>query len=301
MPYSLVSAATLGFDLVRLPAGPLGRRRSCWPASVPTPSRSPPSPPSIPAAACAASERGVLAVRVPQGPRAGRRRPARCARAAQGPRPATGPPSSSPSSSAARSATPRPSSGSLRDDVLGPEHLARGFLHRRRVGRGRRRARRRRAGLLGRRRAAAARPPRADRPLRPRPRPRRAAAAAAPTSAGCRRLAELLDAVRGLDAAGRAALAAPPSTRARPSTGPGPPRCTRPPGPVTSPGRTRALAAAQLHAVQAFLDGGFDLHDGAAGVLERPRPAACRARRWPTCSTRARSPSCRAAGSRVTG
>ncbi|MGY1724812.1 hypothetical protein ACI79W_17385 [Blastococcus sp. SYSU DS0533] len=31
-------------------------------------------------------------------------------------------------------------------------------------------------------------------------------------------------------------------------------------------GRTRALAAAQLLAVQAFLDGGFDLHDGAAGV-----------------------------------
>nr|WP_204332351.1 hypothetical protein [Geodermatophilus sabuli] len=31
-------------------------------------------------------------------------------------------------------------------------------------------------------------------------------------------------------------------------------------------GRTRALATAQLLAVQAFLDGGFDAHDGAAGV-----------------------------------
>jgi hypothetical protein len=31
-------------------------------------------------------------------------------------------------------------------------------------------------------------------------------------------------------------------------------------------GRTRTLAGAQLHAVQAFLDGGFDRHDGAAGV-----------------------------------
>lgn len=30
--------------------------------------------------------------------------------------------------------------------------------------------------------------------------------------------------------------------------------------------RTRLLATAQLHAVQAFLDGGFDRHDGAAGV-----------------------------------
>jgi hypothetical protein len=31
-------------------------------------------------------------------------------------------------------------------------------------------------------------------------------------------------------------------------------------------GRTRALAAAQLHAVQAFLDGGFGVSDGAAGA-----------------------------------
>ncbi|UOY00631.1 hypothetical protein [Blastococcus sp. PRF04-17] len=31
-------------------------------------------------------------------------------------------------------------------------------------------------------------------------------------------------------------------------------------------GRTRALATAQLHAVQAFLDGGFGVHDGASGV-----------------------------------
>jgi hypothetical protein len=31
-------------------------------------------------------------------------------------------------------------------------------------------------------------------------------------------------------------------------------------------GRIRTMAAAQLHAVQAFLDGGFDRHDGAAGV-----------------------------------
>ena len=31
-------------------------------------------------------------------------------------------------------------------------------------------------------------------------------------------------------------------------------------------GRTRVLATAQLHAVRAFLDGGFDRHDGAGGV-----------------------------------
>jgi hypothetical protein len=32
-----------------------------------------------------------------------------------------------------------------------------------------------------------------------------------------------------------------------------------------------ALAAGQLHAVSAFLDGGFDLHDGRLGVVERAR------------------------------
>jgi hypothetical protein len=31
-------------------------------------------------------------------------------------------------------------------------------------------------------------------------------------------------------------------------------------------GRTRALATAQLHAVQAFFDGGFTVSDGASGV-----------------------------------
>ena len=63
MPYSLVSAATLGFDLVRLPRRAVGRRRSCWPASVPTP----PSLVSVatvhPGRGLPRDQRGMLAVR----------------------------------------------------------------------------------------------------------------------------------------------------------------------------------------------------------------------------------------------
>jgi hypothetical protein len=78
-------------------------------------------------------------------------------------------------------------------------------------------------------------------------------------------LTTVLDAVRTLDASGRAAW------RAAVDEG----RSERRPWATAMheaswaahvAGRTRALAAAQLHAVQAFLDGGFDLHDGAAGV-----------------------------------
>ena len=78
-------------------------------------------------------------------------------------------------------------------------------------------------------------------------------------------LVALLDDVRSLDDAGRAAW------RAAVDEG----RAERRPWATAMheaswgahvSGRTRALAAAQLHAVQAFLDGGFDLHDGAAGV-----------------------------------
>ena len=78
-------------------------------------------------------------------------------------------------------------------------------------------------------------------------------------------LGGLLDAIRGLDDAGRAAW--------RTAVDEG--RAERRPWATAMheaswaahvSGRTRALATAQLHAVQAFLDGGFDLHDGAAGT-----------------------------------
>jgi hypothetical protein len=78
-------------------------------------------------------------------------------------------------------------------------------------------------------------------------------------------LAELLDAVRTLDASGRAAWRAavdegradhrPWATAMHEASWAG-----------HVSGRTRTLAVGQLQAVQAFLDGGFDLHDGAAGV-----------------------------------
>jgi hypothetical protein len=78
-------------------------------------------------------------------------------------------------------------------------------------------------------------------------------------------VAELLDAVRDLDAPGRAAWrSAVDEGRAdhRPWASAMHEACWA----AHVSGRTRAMAAAQLHAVQAFLDGGFDLHDGAAGV-----------------------------------
>ena len=78
-------------------------------------------------------------------------------------------------------------------------------------------------------------------------------------------LAAFLDGLRGLDDAGRA--------RWRAAVDEG--RAERRPWATAMheaswaahvSGRTRVLATAQLHAVQAFLDGGFDRHDGAAGA-----------------------------------
>ncbi len=78
-------------------------------------------------------------------------------------------------------------------------------------------------------------------------------------------LAVLLGAVRGLDASGRAAWrAAVEEGRAerRPWASAMHQACWA----AHVSGRTRSLAAAQLHAVQAFLDGGFGISDGAGGV-----------------------------------
>ena len=94
-------------------------------------------------------------------------------------------------------------------------------------------------------------------------------------------LAAFLDGLRGLDDAGRA--------RWRAAVDEG--RAERRPWATAMheaswaahvSGRTRVLATAQLHAVQAFLD----------GTTERPAPgtpwpAACRGSPWATCSTRA--------------
>jgi hypothetical protein len=78
-------------------------------------------------------------------------------------------------------------------------------------------------------------------------------------------VAELLDAVRDLDEAGRAEwrLAV---DEGRADHRPWAAAMHEASWAAHVSSRTRALAAAQLHAVQAFLDGGFGVSDGASGV-----------------------------------
>jgi hypothetical protein len=78
-------------------------------------------------------------------------------------------------------------------------------------------------------------------------------------------LAGLLDAIRALDDAGRA-LWRTAVDEGRADHRPWAAAMHEASWAAHVSGRTRTLAAAQLHAVQAFLDGGFDRHDGAAGV-----------------------------------
>ena len=266
MPYSLVSAATLGFDLVRLPAGRAvaevllaglrRRRRDAGPRR-----RRPPRPRPGPRPARRARRP------VPPGPRAGRRRPAHAQRrrrrrggdraavlvaqleqgtigdapdpgaAAAGRRPRARAPGRRPASTPTCSAE---AADVLADAAIG--YWAAGVLPPL--------VRRELTGPF-------------DRRGRPRlPSPARAPTWAPPASSW----PGFLDAVRDLDDAGRAALAGRRRRGPRRAPAVGRRPCTRPPGPRTSPGAPASLAAAQLHAVQAFLDGGFDRHDGAAGV-----------------------------------
>jgi hypothetical protein len=78
-------------------------------------------------------------------------------------------------------------------------------------------------------------------------------------------LAGLLTAVRGLDDAGRAAWRAAVD-EGRAEHRPWATAMHEASWAAHVSGRTRSLATAQLHAVQAFLDGGFDTSDGASGV-----------------------------------
>jgi hypothetical protein len=78
------------------------------------------------------------------------------------------------------------------------------------------------------------------------------------------RLTELLDAVRALDDAGRA-LWRLAVDEGRAEHRPWATAMHEASWAAHVSGRTRALAAAQLHAVQAFLDGGFTGSDGASG------------------------------------
>jgi hypothetical protein len=258
VPYSLVSAATLGFDLVRLPAG-----RSVATVLLAALGADVTALTSVadvhPGRGLARGERGVLAVRSRKARELAASVPHMrgvAAGAAAGDRTAV-----------LVAQLERGTIGDaptlerlLRDEVLGPEHPAHALLSDDELAEA--------ADVLADAAlghwAAGVLPPLVRRELTgPFDRALdRGAVSGPPVDDG---LAELLDAVRGLDAPGRAAW------RAAVDEG----RADRRPwatamheaswaGHVS--GRTRSLAVAQLHAVQAFLDGGFDLHDGAAGV-----------------------------------
>jgi len=261
VPYSLVSAATLGFDLVRLPAGRAvaGVLLTGLQADADAFAR---LAESAPGRGLSRDERGVLAVRG--------RRAREMAASVPHVRNAAG------AGDRAAVLVTQLEQGTigdaptlerlLREDVLGPEHgpaaeldaderdEATGVLADAAVGYWA-------AGVLPplvRRELTGAYDRAVDRGL------------AAPAVGGelgpaAEELAALLDSIRTLDDAGRAAWRAAVDEE----------RAERRPWATAMheaswgahvSGRTRALATAQLHAVQAFLDGGFDLHDGAAGV-----------------------------------
>ena len=256
MPYSLVSAATLGFDLVRLPAG--RSVATVLLAGLGADARSLAAVAAVhPGRGLEPAERGALAVH------------SRKARelAAAVPHMRTAAEGAGDRAAVLVAQLERGTIGDaptlerlLRDDVLGREHLARGFLLADEwdeavdvladaaVGHWA-------AGVL---------PPLVRRELTG-PFDRALDGGTVTVPAVDAALSELLDAVRGLDAGGRAAWRAavdegradhrPWATAMHEASWAG-----------HVSGRTRTLATGQLHAVQAFLDGGFDLHDGAAGV-----------------------------------
>lgn len=258
MPYSLVSAATLGFDLVRLPAG--RSVATVLLAGLGADATTLVSVAAVhPGRGLARDERGVLAVRS--------RKARELAAGVPHMRGAAEGAAAGDRAAVLVAQLERGTIGDaptlerlLRDDVLGPEHLARGFLTDDEWAEA--------ADVLADAAlgywAAGVLPPLVRRELTgPFDQLLDRGAVSAPPVDGA--LAELLDAVRDLDAAGRAAWRAavdegradhrPWATAMHEASWAG-----------HVSGRTRTLAVAQLHAVRAFLDGGFDLHDGAGGV-----------------------------------
>jgi hypothetical protein len=258
VPYSLVSAATLGFDLVRLPAGRsvatvllagLGADAAAL-ASVAA---------VHPGRGLAREERGVLAVRS--------RRARETAASVPHLRSAAAGAEGGDRAAVLVAQLERGTIGDaptlerlLRDDALGPEHPAHSLLTPDEFGEA--------ADVLADAAlgywAAGVLPPLVRRELTG-PFDSALDRGVIATPAVDAAVTEILDAVRDLDAPGRAAWRAavdegradhrPWATAMHEASWAG-----------HVSGRTRSLATAQLHAVQAFLDGGFDLHDGAAGV-----------------------------------
>jgi len=263
VPYSLVSAATLGFDLVRLPAG-----RSVAEVLLAGMGADADALSAIAAAhpgrGLDRAQRGVLAVRSRRAREMAAAVPhVRGAAAAAGDR-----------ASVLVEQLERGTIGDaptlerlLREDVLGPEHTAAGTLDRDEQAQA--------ADVLADAAlghwAAGVLPPLVrreltgpfdrvlDRGLAMPP------AVGADLGAAGDDVAELLDTVRALEEDGRAAWRAAVD-EGRADHRPWAAAMHEASWAAHVSGRTRVLAAAQLHAVQAFLDGGFGLSDGASGA-----------------------------------
>ncbi|MGZ4507297.1 MAG: hypothetical protein ACXVX8_19060 [Blastococcus sp.] len=265
MPYTLVSAATLGFDLVRLPAGRsvaevllvgLGAdARSLGTVAAAHPGRG-----------LDRAERGAFAVRA--------RRARELAVTVPHMRSAAAGAAAGERAAVLVSQLENGTIGDaatlerlLRDDILGPEHAARGFL----IGDELAEASDVLADAALGYWSAGVLPPLVRRELTgPFDRVQDRGTAVAPpvgTDLGpaAEPLAELLDAIRSQDDAGRAAWRAAVD-EGRAQHRPWAAAMHEASWAAHVSGRLRALATAQLHAVQAFLDGGFDLHDGANGA-----------------------------------
>jgi hypothetical protein len=262
VPYSLVSAATLGFDLVRLPAGRAVAEVLLTGLGADAPALSVVAA-AHPGRGLTREERGVRAVR-------GRRAREMAASV---------PHLRSASSGGDRAAVlvTQLEQGTigdaptlerlLRDDVLGPEHAAATTLDPDELAQA--------ADVLADAAlghwAAGVLPPLVrreltgpfdrvlDRGLGTPP------AVGADLGAAGDDVAELLDAVRALDESGRAAWRAAVD-EGRADHRPWATAMHEASWAAHVSGRTRVLGAAQLHAVQAFLDGGFGISDGASGT-----------------------------------
>lgn len=258
MPYSLVSAATLGFDLVRLPAGRAVAEVLLVGLSADAGDLTRIAA-AHPARGLERDQRGVRAVR------------SRRAREMAASVPHVRNAAAGDGANRAAVLVTQLEQGTigdaptlerlLRDDVLGAEHPAVGLLDPELLAEAADVLADAAVGFW----AAGVLPPLVRREL--------TGAFDRVTDAGPLAAAEQLDAelqafldsVRNLDDAGRGRWrAAVDEGRAehRPWAGAMHEACWA----AHVSGRTRALAAVQLHAVQAFLDGGFDGRDGASGV-----------------------------------
>jgi hypothetical protein len=262
MPYSLVSAATLGFDLVRLPAGRSVAEVLLAGLGADAPALSAVAA-AHPARGLAREERGVLAVRSRRAREMAATVPHMRSAATAGDRAAVlvaqleqGTIGDAPTLERL-----------LRDDVLGREHSATGFLDADEMDEA--------ADVLADAAlghwAAGVLPPLVRRELTG-PFDRvldRGVVGGAPIGAdlgpAAGELAELLDTLRGLDEGGRTAWRVAVD-EVRADRRPWATAMHEASWAAHVSGRTRALAAAQLHAVQAFLDGGFSVSDGASGA-----------------------------------